>query len=58
METTIGGDAYKYRLAQAQKLLDLYEEANGKPASTVEELDRWVGSLLPHAGWKIIPDRF
>jgi hypothetical protein len=55
METTISGDPYKYRLAQAQKLLDLYEEANGKPASTVEELDRWVGNLLPHAGWKNYP---
>ena len=37
-------DAEKYRLAQAQKLLDLFEGANGRPARTVEELERWVGS--------------
>ena len=34
----------RYRLAQAQKLLDLFEEANGHPARTAEELAAWLGS--------------
>jgi hypothetical protein len=27
----------EYRIPQAPKLLDLYEEANGKPATTVQQ---------------------
>jgi hypothetical protein len=37
-------DAEKYRLAQAQKLLDLFEEANGRPAKTTQELSDWLTS--------------
>lgn len=36
--------AERYRHAQAQKLLDLFEGAHGRPASTVEELEQWVAS--------------
>jgi hypothetical protein len=36
--------AERYRLAQAQKLLDVFEGANGRPASTVEELAQWAAS--------------
>ena len=57
-------DAEKYRIAQAQTLLDLYEEANGKPAATVEELEKWLSSATGNAttaydstpDGKIIPD--
>jgi hypothetical protein len=35
----------EYRgIPSAQKLLDLYEEANGKPARTLEELTKWMMS--------------
>jgi hypothetical protein len=37
-------DGQKYRLAQAQKILDLFEEANGRPANNVRELELWVAS--------------
>jgi hypothetical protein len=38
-------DAHVYRLAQVQKLLNLFEAAHrGRPARTVEELEEWVGS--------------
>lgn len=37
-------DADRYRLAQAQKLLDLFEGAHGRSPRTVEELAQWVGS--------------
>jgi hypothetical protein len=33
-----------YRLAQAQKMLDLFEAFNGRPASTVKELAEWAAS--------------
>ena len=33
-----------YRLAQAQKMLDLFETANGRPAATTKELGRWLNS--------------
>ncbi len=36
--------AERYRLAQAQKILVLFEGAHGRPASTVEELSKWVAS--------------
>ncbi len=36
--------AHRYRLAQAEKLLDLFRDARGRPAATVEELEEWVGS--------------
>jgi hypothetical protein len=35
---------HNYRLAQAQKLLDVFEEAHGRPAQTYEELEDWAGS--------------
>jgi hypothetical protein len=28
----------------AEKLLNLYEEANGKPAETIEDLTKWMMS--------------
>ena len=37
-------DAKLYQIAQAQKIIDLFETANGRPASTMEELNEWVGS--------------
>jgi hypothetical protein len=37
-------DADAYRLAQAQKMLDLFEAANGRPASTTKELGQWLNS--------------
>lgn len=36
--------ADEYRLAQAEKLLALFEGAHGYPASTAEELEAWVAS--------------
>jgi hypothetical protein len=36
------GDAY--RLAQAQKMLDLFEEAHGRAATSTEEISKWVAS--------------
>ena len=35
---------HRYRLAQAEKLLDLFNEVHGRPAATVEELEEWVKS--------------
>jgi hypothetical protein len=35
----------RVRLAQAQKLLDLFEDANGRPAETMEELTEWYTSV-------------
>jgi hypothetical protein len=32
------------RLAQVQKLMDLFEDANGRPVRTTEELERWMQS--------------
>src|SRR5690242_17176109 len=37
-------DAERYQLAQAQKLLDLFEESHGRPAANVEESEKWIGS--------------
>lgn len=37
-------DAEKYRIAQAQKLLDLFAGAKGRPARTPEELEKWLQS--------------
>lgn len=37
-------DAEKYRLRQAQVLLDLFEEAHARKASTMEELKAWIGA--------------
>jgi hypothetical protein len=37
-------DAEKHRLAQAQKMLDLFEGAHGRPAETVDELEAWLNS--------------
>jgi hypothetical protein len=37
-------DAAKYRLRQAQKLLDLFEDANGRPAKDGDELSAWFAS--------------
>jgi hypothetical protein len=36
--------AENYQLAQAQKILDVFQAANGRPARTIEELEKWVGS--------------
>jgi hypothetical protein len=33
-----------YRIKRAQKLLDVFEEINGRPAQTVQELEIWVAS--------------
>jgi hypothetical protein len=37
-------DAHKYRLAQMQKIIDLFTEACGHPPRSVEELESWVAS--------------
>ena len=37
-------DAEKFRLAQVEKLLRLFENAHGRPAKTAEELDAWLAS--------------
>jgi hypothetical protein len=37
-------DAEEYRLAQAQKLLDLFAGAHGRKAKTIKELEAWVSS--------------
>jgi hypothetical protein len=39
----------EYRIPQAQKLLDLYEEANGRPATTLEELIKWLSTAAGKA---------
>jgi len=44
VENAIAKDAERYRLAQAQKLLELFEDAHGRPATTVTELLEWVAS--------------
>jgi hypothetical protein len=57
-------DAEAYRLRQAQKLLDLFEGANGRPAETMDELTQWCVSPAGKAAMaydhtadgKIIPD--
>ena len=36
--------AQQHQLAQIQKLLDLFQAANGKPATSPEELDNWLAS--------------
>jgi hypothetical protein len=36
--------AEAYRLRQAQKLLDVFEDANGHPARTLLELEQWAVS--------------
>ena len=36
--------AEQYRLGQAQTILDVFEKTHGRPAKTLEELDKWVGS--------------
>jgi hypothetical protein len=41
---TIESDAHQYRLAQAQKILDVSEDAHGRPADTLEELTAWASS--------------
>ena len=35
-------DAEMYRLAQATKMLRLFEQAHGRPARDTEELTAWV----------------
>lgn len=37
-------EAGKYRLQQAQKLLDIFEDANGKSATSMKELEAWLTS--------------
>jgi hypothetical protein len=44
MDETPEERAERYQLAQAQKLLDLFEGAHGRPASTIEELELWIAS--------------
>jgi hypothetical protein len=36
--------AERYRLAQAQKLIDLFEDAHAKPLNSMGELEQWVAS--------------
>lgn len=63
-EMTVEEAAHQYRLRQMQKLLDLFEDSNGRPARTCVELDEWVGSDAGRAAMaydtgvdgKIIPD--
>ncbi len=46
--------AEAYRLKQAQKMLDLFEVAHGRPATTIEELVRWAGTV---EGKAVLADR-
>ncbi len=39
----------EHRLPRAQKLLDLYDEANGRPAITLEELIGWLSTAAGKA---------
>jgi hypothetical protein len=56
-------DANLYRIAQAEKMLDLFEAANDRPADDVDELEKWAASpegnaaLAQHcnANGKIVP---
>ena len=34
----------EYRMPQARKLLDLYEQSNGRPAETIADLTEWMMS--------------
>jgi hypothetical protein len=36
--------ANAYRLAQAQRILDIFETTNGWPARNLEELTKWTTS--------------
>jgi hypothetical protein len=57
-------DAHKYRLTQAQKIIDLFIGACGHPPQTMEELESWAASPEGKAalaydrtpGGKIIPE--
>jgi hypothetical protein len=42
--TTKKEAARKHKIAQAQKLIDLFTEANGRPPRSAEELNKWVSS--------------
>jgi hypothetical protein len=37
-------DAESYRLRQAEKMLELFAEANGREAASIEELQEWMAS--------------
>jgi hypothetical protein len=37
-------DADKWRLKQAEKILDLFKDAHGRPARTIQELEDWACS--------------
>jgi hypothetical protein len=37
-------DKSDYRNRQAQKVLDLFKDAKGRPAKSIEELEAWVAS--------------
>jgi hypothetical protein len=37
-------DAHRQRLSVAENMLRLFEEAHGRPASTVEEAVNWLSS--------------
>ncbi len=62
--STIAQDAHRYRLRQAEKLLDLFEDANGRPPKSTDELAWWVASPAGKAATaydkstdgRIIPD--
>ena len=40
----IDPDAQKWRLKQAQAMLDLFEEDHGRAAATLEELKKWASA--------------
>ena len=40
----IRADAKAYRLQQAEKLLELFKEANGREATSSDELGKWAAS--------------
>jgi len=42
--TTTEEAANAHRIAQAQKMLDLFESAKGRPARTIEEISEWIAS--------------
>jgi hypothetical protein len=42
--SSIKAAAHAYRVAQAQKILDVFEDTHGHPAHTMQELTEWTAS--------------
>jgi hypothetical protein len=35
---------YAYRLLQAQEILQIFQKTNGRPATSIQELENWLAS--------------